>query len=277
MNKVVKKLGWSLFPRHFFRVHFRNYKWAKWTEREQAIIPLFLSKKTECIDIGANHGRYTALMSIFSRHVHAFEPNPECVTNLEDLCLPNASVYPFALSSLAKTSEFFVPMRDDDEVDDLGTLDRPVLSSFSDIRHYTVETSTLDALRINKPISFVKVDVEGHEIDVLTGGKRLIAEEKPVVMVEAEERHKANAVKNVQEFFENLGYQGFYAIDNTVMPLDSFDDALQNPEELSRPVSFREMRYINNFIFLPDTLEIQSMVEKMKQNLNDERLSWTLM
>ncbi|MEM9213367.1 MAG: FkbM family methyltransferase [Cyanobacteria bacterium P01_F01_bin.150] len=273
MNKIVKTLGWSLFPRHLAKKYFYKDKWA---EPEQAIVPIFLNKDTECIDVGANRGRYTALMSMFSRYVHAFEPSPGCLANLRDLCLPNASIYPYALSQSAGVAEYFFPIEDDLHVNTLGTLDRSVIASYPKIDNYSVETSTLDVL-FDKPISFVKIDVEGHEMEVLAGGKKLISEQKPVFLVEAEERHRANALQTIQDFFSDFGYQGFYAWDGAILPLSSFSDDLQNPQEIDRPVSRKEMRYVNNFFFLPDTQDRKFLVEKMAVQFNDAQFDWALM
>ena len=273
MRAKVKNLGWSLFPRYMAKQHFYKNNWA---EIEQTIVPMFLNKTSDCIDIGANCGRYTALMSMFSRSVHAFEPNPECITLLKELCLPNAHIYPHALSREAGASEYFMPIKNGVAVDTHGTLDRAALSTYSDVNTFKVETATLDSLGTHA-ISFIKIDVEGHEMDVLYGGQTLIADQNPVVLVEAEERHRANAVQEVSAFFRNLNYQGFYVLDQKIYGMDSFHADLQNPEELQRPVSRAEMGYINNFIFLPSSSNVDAMVKQMDERLGDEQLRWTLM
>lgn len=273
MRKNVKKLGWSLFPRYMAKQNLYKDHWA---EIEQTLVPLFLRKNADCVDIGANCGRYTALMCMFSRSVHAFEPNPECIDLLEDLCLPNATLYPYALSWQKGASEYFRPIEDGIPVNTLGTLDRTTLSTYADVNTLTVETSTLDALG-DYSISFIKLDVEGHEMDVLRGGQTLIADQKPIVLVEAEERHRANAVEDVQAFFNNLNYQGFYVCDQKIHELSSFHHGLQNPDELQRPVSRIEMRYVNNFIFIPSSPNLNEMVNQMDKRLEDDRWQWTLM
>jgi hypothetical protein len=37
---------------------------------------------------------------------------------------------------------------------------------------------------IKKPVSFIKIDVEGHEIDLLLGAKEIIAKYKPIIEIE---------------------------------------------------------------------------------------------
>ena len=45
---------------------------------------------------------------------------------------------------------------------------------------------TLDSMLswITKPVSFVKIDVEGHEVEVLKGGKELIRMYRPIIAIE---------------------------------------------------------------------------------------------
>jgi len=51
---------------------------------------------------------------------------------------------------------------------------------------------TLDSLleeyrtagRINRPVSFVKLDVDGHEVQVLRGSQRVFAQDRPVMLIE---------------------------------------------------------------------------------------------
>lgn len=267
MKKRLKRLSWILFP-HRFAKRYLSYE-DTWAEMEEAIVPIFLSKTTECVDVGANYGRYTVLMSLFSRHVHAFEPSSECVASLQNMCLPNASIYHCALSSAEGFSEYFVPVLEGSRITGLGTLDRSVLSAYRNVDALRVPTSTLDSL-CAKSISFVKIDVEGHEMDVLNGGRKLISEQKPVFMVEAEERHCAGTVQRTKEFFYEFDYQGFYILEEKVFPFVSFDYELQNCKELARSTTRRQMRYVNNFIFVPPSLNVESVIEKMSARLNDK-------
>lgn len=236
-------------------------------EVEEAIVPIFLSQTTECIDVGANYGRYTVLMSLFSQHVHSFEPSPQCINSLENLRLPNVSIYPRALSSSEGVGEYFAPIKEGSYFSSHGSLEQSLLNTYRDVDTIRVSKSTLDSLSSNK-ISFVKIDVEGHEMEVLAGGQKLIAEQKPVFMVEAEERHSTGTLEKIKDFFEKFDYQGFYISEKKIFPLASFVTELQNPQELERPVPRREMNYVNNFIFIPSSIDTESVVKKMSAKLS---------
>jgi hypothetical protein len=70
-------------------------------------------------------------------------------------------------------------------------------------------------------VSFIKIDVEGHELSVLEGGVRTIANNRPVLWVEIEQRHLSRPMSDVFEFIKSLGYDGgFY--DGTFQPLEKF-------------------------------------------------------
>lgn len=70
-----------------------------------------------------------------------------------------------------------------------------------------VRTVTLDGLAASFPLPHVmKVDVEGAESLVLTGGKRMLAEAKPTLFIEVGERSSATVTKTL---VDELGYHLF--------------------------------------------------------------------
>ena len=51
---------------------------------------------------------------------------------------------------------------------------------------------TLDSLG-QDAVGFIKIDVEGHEVDVLAGAREILRRDRPAILVEAEERHRQGA------------------------------------------------------------------------------------
>ena len=47
----------------------------------------------------------------------------------------------------------------------------------------------LDDIKIKNDIGFIKIDVEGHEKNVIQGGLDTIKKNKPVLLIEIEEKH----------------------------------------------------------------------------------------
>lgn len=130
-----------------------------------------------CIDAGAHVGNRIRTFRALGARVVAVEPQPECVAVLRRLygADPQVTILPVGLADGEGTLELRVSSR------------TPTVSSFSDewiaevqrdpsfagVRwdeRVTVEVTTLDQLiaRHGFP-AFVKVDVEGFELDVLRG------------------------------------------------------------------------------------------------------------
>lgn len=52
------------------------------------------------------------------------------------------------------------------------------------------------------------IDVEGHESNELEGAAGFIDRDRPVVLVEVEERHRAGSVAAVYSFFAKRNHSG---------------------------------------------------------------------
>lgn len=128
------------------------------------------------IDIGANRGIYTllALRDFSYSFVHAFEPNPQVALVLsENLKLNNftskAIVHTAALGSSIKTLPFNVDSlhKGGGHISKVGTENTTML----------VDMLTLDSTLTTDEqsrISFIKIDTEGYEREVLGGMKNTL-------------------------------------------------------------------------------------------------------
>ena len=82
------------------------------------------------------------------------------------------------------------------------------------INSFPVQIKTLDSLFeetddfSHSQISFVKIDVEGFEIEVLQGMKNILKLSNPVVAIEMTNLKQNNLITN---FFEVNGYKYYYA------------------------------------------------------------------
>ena len=59
-------------------------------------------------------------------------------------------------------------------------------------------------------VGLIKVDVEGHELEVLRGALSTIEKDRPSILVEAEDRHRPNAFASVCELLAPFGYTAWY-------------------------------------------------------------------
>jgi len=64
-----------------------------------------------------------------------------------------------------------------------------------------VETVTLDSLALRN-VTFIKIDVEGHELEVLRGATETLRANRPVMMIEIRDHN----LTPVRELLDGLGY-----------------------------------------------------------------------
>lgn len=126
------------------------------------------------LDVGANEGLYTqALLNQFpNAKVFAFEPSSTSRARLVDRFRNDnrVSIYPFALGSKVETRTLY----SDQAGSGLASLTKRRLGHFNiDFEHEEkIEVTTLDFWAHSKNLlpNFIKIDVEGHELEVLKGG-----------------------------------------------------------------------------------------------------------
>lgn len=134
----------------------------------------------------------------------------------------------------------------------LASLEPQVALSAKSCAVQSVPTARLDEV-IRDEVTFVKIDVEGHELNVLHGAVGLLERSQPVFLVEAEDRHRASATESVFEFFQERDYSGFFVEDGDVVPVEQFDAAIfQDVSSLLPDGGVRvACAYINQFLLLP--------------------------
>lgn len=168
------------------------------------------------LDVGANQGAAIDVFLKKSKHckIYSFEPNPDVFKKLHARFRSNRRVnlFNFGLGEKSGTFKLFVPVYRGYEFDGLGTLspkfDDSWLSEkvfyynkkFLQIREIDCEVKPLDDLNL-EPF-FMKVDVEGFELEVFRGGAKTIKRTYPIILVESSERDQA-----VMKFLGQFGYK----------------------------------------------------------------------
>jgi FkbM family methyltransferase len=103
-----------------------------------------------------------------------------------------------------------------------------------------VVVTTLDELadEIPRPVSLVKLDVEGAELRALRGATRLLDEARPDFIVELEPEHlerQGSSVAALQELFEAVGYVAYLIGDGLTRVRGSWERPAGDPNILVRP------------------------------------------
>ncbi len=202
------------------------------------------------IDIGANIGIYTHALKNSCRFVHAFEPQPQCLKVLTTTASDRITVHPMALSDAPGELELHIPVRNGCRLDGLASF-RPLTG---EVEVETVPVATLDSFGFTD-IGFLKIDVEGHEMKVLGGATATIHRERPIILIEIEQRHIGIPITDIFSSILSLGYTGGFYLRNEWHPIASFDYSIhQQPFEKDiQAEKYRKLKgaYVNNFIFEP--------------------------
>ena len=163
-------------------------------EPELELVSRLVQPGQTVLDVGANIGVYSKFLSQFvgaSGAVYSFEPIPTTykilANNISKLRLLNVVPYNFAATSLAGEMTMVVPKWDSGGENFYQA--RLVLddSSAGYSRKVLVKTTTLDLIwdKLSNPhVSFVKIDVEGAELECLRGAQRLLKACEPALLVE---------------------------------------------------------------------------------------------
>lgn len=212
--------------------------------------------KKRAIDIGANIGIYSYFFSKKFESVEAFEPQSTCAETLLDYTLrrKNIHVHCNALSDENSVLPLYVPLKGDKVVSELATLN--YTDNIQGDQCVKVATRKLDDYQF-KEVSLIKIDVEGHESNVIRGAKETILTCKPILLVEIEQRHIGT--KPIEIIFQqvlDLGYVGYFFLNGKRFPISDFVYELHQKPYLSGQ-NFTELHedypvgYVNNFIFTP--------------------------
>ena len=178
-----------------------------------------------CLDIGAHIGYYSLLLSRWAGptgHIFSYEPVPYTysflVRNLERNRALNVMPSQVAIGKQAGMVRMSAA-----EGKRLGW------STVNDSGELEVRCTTIDAeierLRLTC-VDFIKLDVEGFEVQALTGAETTIREMRPKIMFEVNQRtlreHHASPVM-LQDFFLANNYELFSTEGDELKPISNID------------------------------------------------------
>ena len=197
---------------------------------ELLFVQRYLKQGMFALDIGAHHGLYTLLASKLvgpSGKVFAFEPSPrerkQLVRNVRINLCSNVHIEPYALGKESAHDNLYLVEGGEDGCNSL----RPPAVQ-SETRTVPVEVVTLDAIAAKlglTKVDFMKLDVEGAELDVLKGALGLLQNvPRPVLLVEVYDiRTKpwGYQAREIVQFLERLHYCWFQLLDSGSLQLVS--------------------------------------------------------
>lgn len=222
---------------------YRVAKEMRRGEKELKLLSFLVDSTRNGLDIGANKGVWSEVLRGKCAHVHAFEPNPKMFSLLKSGAGSNVTCHQIALSDSSGVAEFRIPRgRSGNYSNQGGSLSSAKVSE--NYGHVSVDAVRLDEMDVGS-VGFMKIDVEGFELEVLKGAQKTIARDKPVMIIEIEERHNKKPIEESLATVEALGYSTFVLRDDVLTPASKVD--MNDRHRLAAG----SRRYINNFIFLP--------------------------
>jgi FkbM family methyltransferase len=236
---------------------------------ELAFVDRFLRPGMTVLDLGAHHGLYTLLASKRvgrKGRVISFEPSPRerkaLRLNLLINLRRNVEVRNMALGGQAGEENLFVVQGNQTGCNSLRP---PIVSSgTSPVRVRVVRLDDWLAERKIEGIDFIKIDVEGAELETLKGSVQLLERRpRPIILVEVQDirtRPWGYRAKEIIEFLQERGFNWFRA-----MP----DGAVADAEmEVTSPDG--------NFIAIPEELGdlLSKLRSKWEQPFDTLRERW---
>lgn len=140
-----------------------------------------------CLDIGANIGCISQALVVSGMRVIAFEPQPEVFKLLDENVV--CEKYNVALGGeigVAKMPKVYYSAK--------GNFGGLGIGAKSIYGSYDVPVRTLDSFEL-QDVGFMKIDVEGFELEVLRGGRETINRCKPIMYIEDDRIDKRKALR----------------------------------------------------------------------------------
>lgn len=240
---------------------FNNIYWKK-SWKTEVFERLVDTDDGVFIDVGANVGQ--TLVDVLVPHPMAhyigFEPNVSCVFYLKELIQANSfnncQIIPTGLADKTTCLSLY---RTKDLIDDSGAT---IISDLRPDRSYDIDYIScfkFDELRPNLSIgniNFIKIDVEGAELESLTGMRKSLQECRPIILCEvlftdskADLAHHKVRNDQLMQFLRDLNYEvlQLFKSDDDTHVVDA-----KKIENFTSEYWTLENKYYCDYLFIPE-------------------------
>jgi len=211
----------------------RDIKHRLVEEKEMEFLPQVIKPGDVTIDIGANYAYYTDRLSELvgvKGKVFAFEPIPftytVCAMLVKARKLLNVKLYNFGVSNKNETLTFSIPKLSYGPISagqahiagrTNETTEKEKYYNFNEEEEVKCNVVALDTFPLEfdaKPVTFIKIDIEGAEYFALQGMEQLIANYHPIILIEVQPYFLKGFNINKKDFIDyitaKLGYGIFF-------------------------------------------------------------------
>ncbi|GAA0137516.1 hypothetical protein YSY43_43570 [Paenibacillus sp. YSY-4.3] len=247
---------------------YESHLLLKWSE--------YISPDAVVYDIGANLGNHALYFSKKTRakSIYAFEPADINFSLLEKNCMDNdcdnVQIFNVAIGSKEDKANMNISL------DNLGQ-SYVTLESTGD----TV-VKTLDSFNDIEQPTFIKIDVEGYELEVLKGMNNILKHSHPTLWIEV----TSETVKSVYAYLSQFNYQIQDYYDFNFLFVYDVKTGITTDEAIFRHLKLIDLMWIKNKKYSEDqlyykekTLKLITEIKAVKQkrielleNLHEKKL-----
>jgi FkbM family methyltransferase len=203
---VLNRVGifkFDVFDQAFIKLYFiykRNIE-----SDNLDFLKSFIKKNITVIDVGANIGYFSIEISKYldsSSKIIAIEPSPVNFLRMQKV-VKKKRPEPSTILVLAGLSE--ENGWGSLEIDPSNPANHKLTEEVDAAK--LVELQTLDGITENlENVALIKIDVQGHELAVLMGGKRLLREQSPALLIEIDNRTNTNLGEKIWDYLDDINY-----------------------------------------------------------------------
>ena len=214
---------------------------------DKFVFSKYIKRGETVIDCGANIGYYTNFFrTIVGKKgcVHAFEPVPSTFEYLTKNILEYSRCknYRLNMAGLYKTETtkyIYIP----DSISGHASLNehQKAWNAYK-IDRKEIKLTTLDTYVKSKgikEIDFIKMDIEGAEIEALKGGKQTLSEHLPTLHLEVNSQLLKNFKQkpaDLLDFLKTIGYKIFYYYDSNPKILNCCENLIYSNQDINTNV-----------------------------------------
>ena len=181
-----------------YNINNLHFVVSPWEEHEFNIIEKF-GKEGVYVDAGAYIGTHSIIMASKADKVYAFEANPENAKVLrENIKINNLEDKIEAVEKAVSSKKGIVKFKFSKGGDGTGKISKDGVE---------VESISIDDV-VKGKVGLIKIDVEGHEIEVLKGSRKALKNFPPLIFEALNEKE----FKNTADLLEKQGYNKFYKL-----------------------------------------------------------------
>ena len=251
-----------------------SFKYLDWVRSWKATLFERLARpdRGAFLDVGANIGQTLLDLHLVQPETlyFGFEPNPACLNYLHDLIninsLQHHVILPVGLAEEAKIAPLYAY---DNRITDQDATLLPDLRGGLQTLLCFVPCFPLDAIREDigiQSIGFVKIDVEGAELEVITGMRNSLALWRPVVLCEVlfsfpTPSHLASVKDRIHHLMQLLREMRYQVRQIHKSPNHSRINEAVKIQEFPSAYWTEENRHLCDYLFIPIEDEMRVLHE----------------